>query len=217
MGHILLDSNRLRLYNTIIASNHRTESGFNLERASQICGFRLKVADIEASPRVSLLPGEHPWSHPILPEGGELDAFGTGPFDFDDSSGGNTGPIFYIETQPNVTILGLQDVLGEPGYAVREMDGWTSVWTSAPNIHSAMLRQLGQDSGVHLYSETDDLLHAARELLLFQAKSPGQKTLHWPHRFESVTDLYTGETVAESADKWTVNLRANETRFWRVI
>ncbi|MCC6444713.1 MAG: hypothetical protein IT210_14800 [Armatimonadetes bacterium] len=120
-------------------------TAFDLDRASRIAGFRLRAANMEALPRISLIPSSHPWSRPPSADGGTLSCFGTGPHDFDDAGTRAVGPLFYAEGPgSDITVLGLLDALQEPGLIVRRMDGYTRLFCSAPYLPNALLRAIGK-------------------------------------------------------------------------
>ncbi|MHB9108791.1 MAG: hypothetical protein ACYDCO_17200 [Armatimonadota bacterium] len=189
---------------------------FDLEKTSRITGFTIRCAQVEALPRVSLLPGEHPWSTPPLPGGGSLVYFGTGPHDYDDSGARGVGPLFYADVSGDsgVTVLGMLDALREPGFAVRQMDGYTSVYCAAPYLPNELLRQMGKDAGAHLYLDTDDLIHVAADLILVHAKRGGMKEIRWPGRADVVIDLFSGEEIAADTRAWSVSMQRHESRFF---
>jgi len=189
---------------------------FDLEKTSRITGFTIRCADVEALPRVSLLPGAHPWSQPPLPTGGSLVYFGTGPHDYDDSGARGVGPLFYADASgdANVTVLGMLDALREPGFAVRPMDGYTSVYCAAPYLPNALLRQMGKDAGAHCYLDTDDLIHVAADLILVHANRAGTKEIRWTRPVDVVIDLFTGEQIAGNVQGWAVEMQRYETRFF---
>lgn len=197
----------------LMAPGVQTAEGFDLRHASTITGFHIRAADVEANPRVIMAEGVHPWSKPPLPEGGVLTSFGAGPYGLDDSGSRGVGPLFFIEPEKNVTVLGLMDALGEPGLAVRCEDGVTNVWCGAPFLHNAILRQIGKDTGAHIYLDSDDLVHASAELFLINAQREGEKTIRWPRNAETVLDLISGAVHARNTLEWSLRVKEFDTRF----
>lgn len=224
----------------LTAPGVQTSHGFDLEQTRRITGFKVRALDVETLPRITMTPnglrlagsllgqnavvplpkgtpvhGGHPWSHVRWDSEIPKASFGGGPFDADDAAARGIGPTFYVDTagDPAVHILGELDSINQPGLVAREMDGYTSVYCAAPYLHKALLRQIGKDSGAHLYLDTDDLVHASRELLLINARRAGDKEVSWPSRVEVVVDLYSGRTIARNARRWTIPLRKYETRF----
>lgn len=199
----------------MVAPGIQTPHGFDLKHVSRITGFTIRAVDAEALPRITLIRGTHPWSRPAGPEG-VLGSFGTSLVDFDDAGARCVGPLFYADVaeEKDVTVLGELDALAKPGLVVRPMDGYTSVYCSAPFVHNALLRAIGKDSGAHVYLDTDDLLHVARHLILVHARREGRKDIRWPTTAERIFDLGTGRAVKHDGRAWAVDLKRHETRFF---
>jgi len=199
----------------LMAPGVQTPNGFDLDHTSKITGFRIRALDVEALPRITMTPGDHPWSRITWPHERPVASFGGGPFDYDDMGARGIGPTFYADVtdDPEAVVLGELDSINQPGLVTRECDGYTSVYCAAPYLHKALLRQIGKDSGAHIYLDTDDLVHAAPELILVNARRTGVKDFHWPEKAQVVMDLYAGQTVAESTDRWSLEMKKYETRF----
>ena len=200
----------------LMAPGVQTSDGFDLEHTSRITGFQIRALDVETLPRITMTPNDHPWSRVTWPDERPVSSFGGGPFDYDDMSARGMGPTFYADVtgDPDVVVLGELDSINQPGLVVREDEGCTSVYCSAPYLHKSLLRQIGKDTGAHIYLDTDDLVHASQELLLVNARRAGVKEFHWPREAEVVMDLYAGEQLADNTDTWTQEMRKFETRFF---
>lgn len=200
----------------LMAPGVQTTKGFDLSHVSKITGFKIKSVDIEALPAISLIDSNHPWSQPTLTQGIKLKNFGAGPLDADDSGARNIGPMFYVDVSKDkdVTVLGILDVLCEPGLVVRKMDGYTSVYCSAPYIHNAMLRKIGKDSEAHIYVDTDDLIHASKDLLLINAKQDGIKKINLARKAQTIVNLYTGKEIADNCQQFSIKMKKHETSFF---
>ena len=200
----------------LVAPGLQTPKGFNLERTSKITGFKIRSADVDGLPIISLNHSEHPWSRPSLSGGGILSRFGGGPHEEDDSGSRSIGPLFYIDASANkdTVVLGTLDVLCEPGLAVHQMDGYTSIYCAAPYVHNALLRNIGSGTGAHIYLDSDDLIHVANNLILVHAKSSGKKQIQWHKTVQIVYDLYSGREIAENCQNWSFRMKQHETRFF---
>ena len=80
-------------------------------------------------------------------------------------------------------------------------------------MHNALLRAIGKDSGAHIYLETDDLIHAAKNLLLVHANSGGIKQICLPRKVEYVFDFYTGREISQNCRRFSLRMKQYETRF----
>jgi hypothetical protein len=112
---------------------------------------------------------------------------------------------------PSATILGtLAD--GRPGLVMRRYPNWTAVFSSAPMLSTEALRDLAKMAGVHLYlRDSSDVVWACRSLLAVSALEAGPRTLHLPHP-STVTDLFTGATLARNASGFTADFTSRQTR-----
>ena len=200
----------------LIAPGIQTPTGFDLGRTSKITGFKICSADVEAPPIISLLPGKHRLSRPCLSDGGVLNRFGGGLHEEDGSGSRVIGPLFYVDASADkdVNVLGTLDVLCEPGLAIRQMDGYKSMYCSAPYIHNALLRAVGVDAGNHIYLDSDDLVHIADNLIMVHAKRSGKKQIHWHKTAEIVYDLYSGRKKVWNCQDWSFRMKQYETRFF---
>ena len=222
----------------LVAPGVQQPGGFDLEHTSRITGFKIRALDIETLPRITMRQnsfGTGPGTSPIFeigcvpvsrgerslsdiswPDERPVSSFGGGQMDYDDAGARGTGPIFYadVEGDPGATVLGDLDFVFKPGLVARECDGYRSIYCAAPYMHKALLRQLGHEGGAHVYLDSDDLVHASRELLVVNARRPGLKMLRWPCSSEVVMDIYSGKLLAANTDRWEVEMKKYETRFF---
>src|SRR5262249_18363741 len=102
------------------------------------------------------------------------------------------GPLFHVE-DPEATVLGqVVYTLGrcKPGFALKELDGWRSIYLASPDVPAPVLRGIARYAGVHLYSEAGDVLHATPDLLGVHTVAGGGREFRLPRRAEVVYDLY---------------------------
>jgi hypothetical protein len=119
-----------------------------------------------------------------------------------------TGPLFHVE-DPEATVLGqVVYTLGrcKPGFALKEVDGWRSVYLASPDVPAPVLRGIARYAGVHLYSEAGDVLHATPDLLGVHTAAGGTRVFRLPRRAEVVYDLYHDCLLARDADSFRVTL-----------
>jgi hypothetical protein len=222
----------------LVAPGVQQPHGFDLEHTSRITGFKIRALDLESLPRITMRQNNFasgPGAQPIFQLGEEpktagartlasvtwpderpVSSFGGGQMDYDDAGARGTGPTFYVdvENDPEAIVLGDLDYAFKPGLVMRQCDGYRSIYCAAPYLHKALLRQLGHECGAHIYLDTDDLVHASRELLVVNARRAGNKTFRWPSRVEVIMDLYSGQIIAENTDHWEGELKKYETRFF---
>lgn len=111
-------------------------------------------------------------------------------------------PSFYIDDEnPRVTILAEYQQSGLPSIAVRELDGWSSVFCGEPTLSMDLLRGLCKYAGVHLFTPTgDDYLFAGDGWITLHCVREGQKTLALPAPaavFDMTENRFLGEDLRE--------------------
>ncbi len=107
--------------------------------------------------------------------------------------------------------LGLVGGTVQVGLARRQVGAWTSVFSAAPALRPATLRDLARKAGCHVYCETDDALSVDNRYLSLHATTAGAKTIRWP-RSVTVRDALTGEMLGKAVSSVTWTARQGETR-----
>jgi len=204
----------------------QSPAGFDLERASRLCGFRLRAADIEALPLITLTNKTHPYvgavnnaadasladffsavfatakQAPIL--------FGTGKHGVDEKM--QIGPIIYVD-DPEATVLGEVSILDQPGFCVKEMDGWTSVYCAAPMINQYLMRNIAREAGVHIWSNSDDVILPGRSIVMMHADIGGEKVIHLPTPTD-VYECYDGRLIGKNLTEIRATMKAHDTKIY---
>lgn len=122
-----------------------------------------------------------------------------------DLDGFSISPRFYADDS-KATVLGmLRAGIDKPGLVVKQQDGWTSVYSAAPIVPSSLLRGIARQAGVHIYSESDDVVCANKHFLSIYAPKAGKRMIHLPER-ATVTDVLSGDVVAEDVTEFSVSL-----------
>ncbi len=118
------------------------------------------------------------------------------------------GPVISAD-DPEATVLGTL-TNGRPGLVVRRFEGWTSAYSSAPALPTALLRSLARAAGVHLYTEDDVVVYANRSLLAVNVNEGGPRTIRLP-RPARVTELFSGKVLGEGLREFTTEIPATGT------
>jgi len=182
---------KVKRNNTVViwtyAPGIQSPSGINLERTNRLTGFHLKAVNVEALPRITLTKHDHPYvclnknSHGVLHELGDIPSYiGAGPMG-NDQRDGIFGPLIYVD-DPDAEVLGELDALQVPGFCVKKFKNWTSVFVAAPSLNSYIIRNIARASGIHVYSETNDVILPGKSFISLHAIEEGEKKicLHKP-------------------------------------
>jgi hypothetical protein len=175
------------------------ETHFDPALGENLIGMRLGCRRQRQNIHV-LMQGEQ---HPLTRGGRALD-FGTE---------GSVGPVFFAD-DPAAKILGTLRDGGEPACAVREHDGWTSVYLAMLNFGPALLRNLARFAGAQVWVTSDDTVYANRSLVCLHTATAGAKTITLPAS-AVVTDLWTGARGAAPTSAITVTMPAYRSGLWR--
>lgn len=196
----------------------QSPSGFDLRRVERLTGFRLKAVDIEALPRITVTDHAHPYTQGLgsgTQAHGSAFSFGTvchlGSPDIstNDEREGMMGPILYVD-DPDATVLGELDCLREPGFCVKQMDGWTSVYVAAPMLTARILRNIIGAAGGHIYSESEDVCHPGKSFLMIHARREGEKVIRLPKAMD-VYDCWNNRLVGRKIRQFKDYLPAKST------
>lgn len=118
-------------------------------------------------------------------------------------------PGFYID-DPGAHILGTYCELGLPAYAIREMDGWTSVYCAPQILRSELIASLAEYAGCHLYNTQDDVIYANANFVTIHASYKGKHTIRFKEAcspYEVYQKRYYGHNIAEL----TIDMRLGDT------
>jgi hypothetical protein len=121
-----------------------------------------------------------------------------------DLPGFRISPRFYAD-DPQATVLGKFAGLDKPGLVVKKQSGWTSVYSSAPILPSALLRNIARQAGCHIYSDADDVVYANEHFVCIYAPKGGTRTIRLPQAAK-VVDLIEKKTVVENAKEFALSL-----------
>ncbi len=171
---------------------------FDEAAMAELTGIRLRAASASAVLKTTIQPGQ------AITDG--LAGLSYGPDDAVET--------WFYPDDPDAVVLGtLAD--GRPGLVLRQYPEWTAVYSASPLLPAALLRRLAQRAGVHLYIDTEDVVWASHDLLAVSVKDAGPRTVHLP-RQASVTDVYSGHSVAESARSFQAEFADRQTLLWRL-
>jgi hypothetical protein len=174
-----------------------------LEHMTDLTDIVFDKGDHQWGPLVHLLDFEHPITRGLAQ-------------DLTWGTNSRIGPIFHVE-DPAARTLG-QVVYSQgrckPGFVIKELAGWTSIYSAAPNLPAGVLRGIARYAGAHVYSEDADVLYATPQLLAVHTVSGGKRVFRLPKRVETVRDLFAGVTVAHDADSFEVELAPRSTSLY---
>lgn len=96
-----------------------------------------------------------------------------------------------------------------------DSSGVTHIVYNLPILNTALFRALARKAGCHLFTRTDDVVFAAKGLVLLHATYTGLHHLYFP-RPAQIFDLRQNERVSVRNGRLTLRLKRGETRLFRV-
>jgi hypothetical protein len=171
----------------------------DIENLRQTTGFNISTIDGHNRPETELRPGDHP----ILTGLDKSRFYGKDswfmcPFFFvDDDRAESLG--LWLQDE-HITLM-----------AAKEMDGWKSVWSAAPNPPAWLIRQVARWAGVHVYNDIDEALYANKSFLTVSSSNDaGPRTIKLPRR-TSVYELYDKHRQWQDVTKFTFDMPRRHT------
>ncbi len=193
----------------------QSPAGFDLARVERLTGFCLRAVDVEALPRITFTDPDHPYARGVVTGGDKYvqgnrtpDFFGVGPMGNDERER-VIGPLIYVD-DPEALTIGELDPLQAPGFCVKQMDDWTSVFVSAPMLNAHVLRNIARTAGAHVYAEDDDVVLPGRSFLTVHARQAGEKVIRLP-RPSDVYECYDGRFIGRGVTEFSDTLAKHAT------
>jgi len=212
----LADKDRKAIKEKVLCKNHTvlwmyapgfvTDRGLSPESVSDITGIKVEMQDISGEFAAAISDTKHPVTEGLNP--GLNWKASQGPF----------GPLFCSIDKDATTLAVLSggvnaEHMGKPELAVKDMDGWRSIWCGVPEMPSALLRQIAKTAGVHIYSGYNDVVYANNFLLSVAVRDMGEREIRLL-RPARVVDAFTGEIVSEKTSSFKRTFKQFEAPVW---
>jgi hypothetical protein len=106
-----------------------------------------------------------------------------------------SSPIFFAD-DPDATTLGLLMANDKPGYAVKPLKRWQSLYLGAAPAPAAVWREIARYAGAQVLNEEADVLYADRSWLALHTGGPGVRHISLPYRAQGVFEVFSRQEVA---------------------
>ncbi|MBI4551778.1 MAG: hypothetical protein HY710_05880 [Candidatus Latescibacteria bacterium] len=129
---------------------------------------------------------------------------------------GHIGPIIFCDDPDADHLAHLMYTRGrcKAGMATRDFGTWKSVWVGAPNVPSHLLRGIARWAGVHIFSESDDVVSASRDWVSLHTVKPGPKRIVLPRRASQVWEAFSNRLVGTDLAEIQETFDAPDTRLY---
>ena len=102
-----------------------------------------------------------------------------------------------------------------PGLLEKDCGTWRSIWSAAPTVPAALLREFARGAGVDIYSDCADQVFTLPGILAVHASFDGSRTIRLPGP-ATLTDAFSGEKITVKRRTFSVTMRRGDTRVWRL-
>jgi len=174
------------------------------ETATELTGIPLELVRKESPRFVTIDRFDHPITNSFA---SRLDYGDSLPY----------GPLLVPQEHPHVKRLGgiqWPTARDGAGLVIRQMKGWTSVFTCAMPLPAPLLRELARYSGTHVYSESDDdLVFADSCTLAVHSVRPGRRTIKLP-KPSTVWDLIARRKLGEGLTELRIWVDPPQTKLY---
>lgn len=215
----------------VYAPGYITSEKLSVETMRELTGIRLAESESAGELHVEVAPHDSPYTRGLPPGfayGTDVDVaqiirwydhqvYLKDPRDPSlerNLPGFRISPRFWSD-DPRATVLGTLAGVAKPGLVVKRMPGWTSIYSSAPILPAALLRNIARAAGVNIYDAGNDVVYANANFLGIYSPQGGRRTIRLP-RPAKVVDLLTGRVVAGRASRIPLTFAPNQTVLLRL-
>jgi hypothetical protein len=121
-------------------------------------------------------------------------------------------PLFAVD-DPAAEVLGVYRDSGLPALAAKQVGRSRSLFCGSHILPPDLLRNLARAAGVHLYTDSGDVLEANDHFAMLHTSSAGQKTLRLPRRSD-VVEVYSAQVLFRGVDSFSLVEAAQTTRLF---
>jgi len=201
------------------APGFQNEAGFSIQNMELLTGIKIEYKNIAANAEIKIVDFSHPVTEDIIPESGDsffgvrrmFEWSGTSSHGHMDHTG-VVEPVFYVN-DPDAKILGKIISINRPGFVIKEMEGWTSIYSAAPMLSAKILRNICRYAGIHIYLETEDLLYANKHFVVVHTKQNGKKIIKLPVKAD-VYEIFDNRIIGKGISQFEEYLPANVTAIY---
>lgn len=122
-------------------------------------------------------------------------------------------PSFAVD-DPKASVLARYTDGGAVAVASKKISGWTSVYCGTLQMPASLLREQARKAGIHIYSDSDDIVMVGNGFVCISASVAGTKTLRLPAKCRT-KDCKSGEILPES-ESIVLHMLQGDTRIFSV-
>jgi beta-galactosidase len=119
-------------------------------------------------------------------------------------------PLFFVN-DADARQLATYKANGRTAAALKQRDGWNSIFVGTPGATPSLLREIARVAGAHVYLRSDDVVVAGDGILAVHATAEGEKVLHLPNG-ATAKDVRLDAAVTAAGKTLRFPMRRGETR-----
>ena len=182
------------------------DRGLDVTNMEKLTGIHIGADPVRGSLGLKIIDGQHPLTRRL----------GAG-FDFESSlwkinSWQTTpphrrpcSPLFFAD-DGKATTLALLTSSNKPGYVVKPVDGWESVYMAGGPAPAAAWRELVRYSGALVVNEEPDVLYANQSWLALHTSSAGSRRIRLPFRAGGVYDVFSRQALSGATSEFELKV-----------
>lgn len=122
---------------------------------------------------------------------------------------------FFMVDDPGAIALGTLRGTSLPGLAVKEIGGMKSIFSTASCPTPELLRNIFRYAGVHLYSDSNDIVYANARYITVCCREGGAKTLRLPAKMD-LYDALEDKLLARGVDHYRFTAEDKQVEMFRL-
>ncbi len=99
----------------------------------------------------------------------------------------------FYAADSTASILGYFANTQKTSMAIKSYPNWRSIWSITAALPPAALRDIARSSGVHIYSDYDEVFYSNKSFITFVARDGGSRTL----KFQKPVEIYDATTETD--------------------
>lgn len=116
-------------------------------------------------------------------------------------------PVVYVD-DPKARVLAQLKEPQKPGFAIKKLKDWTSIYYGSAALPAEMIRRLARYAGLHVFLETDDVFHVNKHFMMIHTdEKAGVREVSLPWKVGKVVELFSEKKIGEDVDSFKVSLK----------
>jgi hypothetical protein len=118
----------------------------------------------------------------------------------------------FLPAEGTMLMTGVGELANVPVAVEKKYDDFTCVFSALPALAPSVLRRIYQEAGVHLYTDSDDVVLSANSAwVMLHTRAKGHYDVKLPRKVKRVLDVTTERVVATDTDHFVYPMEAFQT------